>query len=95
MKSPYKRATAYLNDAEYARLLAVANASGRTVSGHVKHIIERDLASASIQQIDLLPHLTAIQIGVDALIRNHPNVELHRVVAEVRAARLKGASHEA
>jgi hypothetical protein len=94
MKSPYKRATAYLNDAAYVRLRAVADASGRTISGHVKHIIERDLASPRFQPVDLLSSLTAIQIAVDALVRNHPNVELHKVVAEVRAARLKGASDE-
>lgn len=95
MKSQYKRATAYLNDADYVRLLAVANASGRTISGYVKQIIERDLASPRFQPIDLLSSLTAIQIAVDALVRNHPNTELHKVVAEVRAARLKGDSREA
>ncbi len=95
MKSPYKRATAYLNDADYAKLLAVANAGGRTISGHVKHIIERDLASPRSHPADLISSLTAIQIAVDALVKNHPNTELHKVVAEVRAARLKGASHEA
>jgi hypothetical protein len=95
MKSPYKRATAYLNDADYVRLLAVANANGRTVSGHVKHIIERNLASASIQQTDLLPQLTAIQIAVDLLVKNHPNTKLFEVVTAVRADRLKRASHEA
>jgi hypothetical protein len=68
--------------------------SWRTVTGHVEHIIERDLASLRPQPADLQTSLTAIQITVDSLVKNHPNIELHKVVAEVRAARLKGATYK-
>jgi hypothetical protein len=39
--------------------------------------------------------LTAIQIAVDLLVKNHPNTKLFEVVTAVRDARLRGASHEA
>jgi|LauGreSuBDMM15SN_2_FD.fasta_scaffold263220_1 hypothetical protein len=95
MKNPKRQITLYLSEAEYARLVTTARAHKHSLSGHVKHLIRGAGEFAEGPEDRVLSKVTAIQIAVDALVRNHPNKELYQVVTEVRAARLKGASHEA
>jgi hypothetical protein len=91
----HKQASAYLDAASYDRIAALARRHGRTLSEHLRQLIEREIVTGGLYQDDLLSNLMSIEIGVDALIRNHPNEGLYKVVAEVREARLKGASNEA
>jgi hypothetical protein len=57
--------------------------------------IDRELKRQSATNTPASHTLEAIQIAVDALVKNHPNTKLFEVVTAVRADRLKRASHEA
>ena len=95
MKKTSKRITVYLNDAAYADLISKTRSTKLSVSGQIKKIMEdHDRATAPVDE-QVASSLTAIQIAVDALVKNHPNTKLFEVVTAVRADRLKRASHEA
>jgi hypothetical protein len=95
MKKPGRRITVYLNDAAYGRLIDVARTHRRSLSGHIKHLMENSSVSAVSPKDELLRSLNEIQIAVDELVRNHPNTKLFDVVTAVRQARRGEASHEA
>ena len=95
MKNPKRQITLYLSEAEFARLVTAARTHKHSLIGHVKHLMRSADGPAEAPEDKVLLQVAAIQIAVDALVRNHPNKELYQVVTEVRAARLKGASHEA
>jgi hypothetical protein len=95
MKKPKRQITVYLTDADYRRLIHVARLNGRSLSGHIKYMMEvPDWPDKPVEDT-VVSSLTAIQIAVDLLVKNHPNTKLFEVVTAVRADRLKRASHEA
>jgi hypothetical protein len=95
MKKPKRQITVYLTDTDYERLVSVAQADGRSLSGYITYVMDRLVRPAKPVEDKVVSSLTEIQIAVDALVKNHPNTKLFEVVTAVRADRLKRASHEA
>jgi hypothetical protein len=92
MKKHYRPATAYLNDSAYDAILAAARANKRSLSSHLKHLIEREIARAGDGKKDIVALQTEILIGVDALLKHHPDKTVFGIVKATRAARLGGSS---
>ena len=94
MSKRQKQASAYLDLETYERITAAARRRGRSLSAHVKDLIEHDLSGIGPRQDDILDVQKAILIGVDALVR-HADDKLFAVVKATRNAKIKSASDEA
>ena len=85
----------YLSEDAAKQIRAGAVHSHMSASAYAKVLIDRELKRQSAANTPASHTLEAIQIAVDALVKNHPNTKLFEVVTAVRADRLKRASHEA
>lgn len=85
----------YLSEDAAKQIRAGAAHNRMSASAYAKVLIDRELKRQSATNTPASHTLEAIQIAVDALVKNHPNTKLFEVVTAVRDARLKGASREA
>jgi len=85
----------YLSEDAAKQIRAGAAHNHMSASAYAKVLIDRELKRQSATNTPASHTLEAIQIAVDALVKNHPNTKLFEVVTAVRADRLKRASHEA
>jgi hypothetical protein len=92
MAKQYRQASAYLDDAKFAAIAAIARSHDRSLSSHLKHLIEREIARAGDGKKDIVALQTEILIGVDALLKHHPDKTVFGIVKATRAARLGGSS---
>lgn len=95
MKKQYRQATAYLDEATYLAFAAVARRHRRSMSSHIKALIEQELGGQPERQKDIRDTAKKILIGVDALLKHHPNSDLFEVVKATRSVKVGGASDEA
>lgn len=95
MTKQYRQATAYVDEATYLAFAAVARRHRRSMSGHLKALIEQELAGQPERQKEIRDTALKILIGVDALLKHHPNDSLFGVVKATRNMKLGGASDDA
>ena len=89
-----KQASAYLDPETYAAFTALSNQHQRSISGHLKHLIEREIARDDVTK-SLVETQIKILIGVDGLLKYHDNNELFGIVKATRNSRLGSAPDEA
>lgn len=95
MSKRQKQASAYLDLATYEKIVAIAQRHDRSLSTHLKYLIERDIADEGSRHEEFIAIQRAILIGVDALVKYHPNEKLFGVVKATRQTKLGSASDEA
>ena len=89
-----KQASAYLDPETYAAFAALSGQHQRSISGHLKHLIEREIARDDVTK-SLVETQIKILIGVDGLLKYHDNNELFGIVKATRNSRLGSAPDEA
>lgn len=95
MKKTHKQVTVYLSDIAHERIQAASRANKRSLSGHIKHLIDSDISGSGPPSDDLLTIQKKILIGVDALLKFHDDPKVFGIVKATRAARFGGQSDEA
>ena len=95
MDKQCRQISVYLDDTTHAALAAVARKQGRSLSSHVKSLIEREIDGAHSREDKILDNQVRLLIGVDALIKHHGNEKLFSIVRDTRKAKLGGSSDEA
>lgn len=89
-----RQISTYVDGAIYAKAIANAHARRITVSAYVKSLIERDLAGANDLAEVVQPTLIKLMIGVDALLKHHPKLDLLTIVKATRDKRTGSVSDE-
>lgn len=82
----------YLDADAATHLKAAALQRRMSASAYAKLLLDRELARGSDGKKDIVALQTEILIGVDALLKHHPNEKLFGVVKATRVARLAGSS---
>lgn len=95
MKKTHKQVTVYLSDTAYAGIQAASRASKRSLSGHIKHLIDTEISRAGPPSDEQLVVQKKILIGVDALLKFHDNDQVFGIVKATRNARFGVPSDEA
>lgn len=95
MTTQSRHLSAYLDDEKFAAVSKLAKERGRTLSGFMKWLIERELDGAREREDKILANQVRILIGVDALLKHHTDPKLFGVVIATRRGRLGSTSDEA
>jgi hypothetical protein len=85
----------YLDEDLAGSVRAAARQRRTSASAYAKAVLERELTTTRRQAPDPENLLAAILIGVDALVKHHPNEKLFGVVKATRSAKLGAPSDEA
>lgn len=95
MKKTHKQVTVYLSDTAHAGIQAASRANKRSLSGHIKYLIDSEISGAGPPSEELLEVQKKILIGVDALLKYHDNDKVFGIVKATRNARFGVPSDEA
>lgn len=85
----------YLDEDLANTIRTAARQSHTSASAYAKAVLERDLSAHKAKSLDAEFLLSEILIGVDALLKHHPNDKLFSVVKSTRRAKLGRVSDEA
>jgi hypothetical protein len=85
----------YLDEDLAGSVRAAARQRRTSASAYAKTILQRELTAERPSAPDSESLLAAILIGVDALVKHHPNTKLFGVVKATRSAKLGASSDEA
>lgn len=94
MNRRQKQASAYLDPGSFAAFAALSGQHQRSISGHLKHFIEREIAHDDVIR-SLGETQIKILIGVASLLKCHVNNELFGIVKAGRNSRLGSTPDEA
>ena len=95
MDKQCRQISVYLDDETHAAFMAVAKKQARSLSGHVKTLIEREISSSRGLEDEILIAQKKILIGVDALLKFHHDKTVFAIVQKTRSARFGRPSDEA
>jgi hypothetical protein len=95
MDKQCRHISVYLDDTTYAALMAIARKQARSLSSHVKTLIEREINGSRVFEDELLTVQKKILIGVDGLLKYHDNKTVYAIVQKTRSTRFGGSSDEA
>lgn len=95
MKRLHRQATAYLDDGTFRAISKIARDQGRSLSGHLKALIEQDIAGSSGWHKEIRDNSIKTLVAVDALVKHHPNQQLFGIVKTTARARIGDVSDEA
>ena len=95
MNTQSRPVTVYLDGSTYEAVAKIAKDQRRSLSSHVKSLVEREIAGSRGLEDKLLDNQISLLIGVNALLKYHPDKDVFRIVNDARKTRLGSASDEA